>query len=131
MRATIAQVAALALAAVSLAACGGGGRNDDARRAVEQVNGGTAPFFVREFVDESGPVASCYIAPRPEREGEMLLVVTTKSSYWLQGTIDLDTPLLGQDITTGRNLDAETLSMLESDGDPCTVSAEDGTVALA
>jgi len=58
---------------------------DDAQRAVEQVNAGTAPFFVQEFVQESGPVASCQIAPRPEREREMLLAVVTKSNYWLQG----------------------------------------------
>ena len=131
MRATQAHLAALAVAAFLLAACGGGDGTDDTQRAVEQVNAGTAPFFVREFVEESGPVASCYIAPRPEREGEMLLVVTTKSRYWLQGTIDPDTPLVGQDITTGRNLDAETRSRIESDGQPCTVSAADGSVALA
>jgi hypothetical protein len=117
------------VATVSLAACGGGGGNDDTQRAIEQANSGTAPFFVREFLQESGPVAACYIAPRPERKGEMLLVVLTKTKYWLQGTIDLDTPLLGEDITTGRHLDAQTLSRLKSDGDPCTVSAHDGSVA--
>jgi hypothetical protein len=120
------------LATFSLAACGGdGGGRDDAQRAVEQVNAGTAPAFVQEFVEASGPIASCHIAPRPEREGEMLLAVVAKSNDWLQGTIDLDTPLLGHDITTGRNLDAQTLSMLEAEGEPCTVSTEDGTVSLA
>jgi hypothetical protein len=130
MRAALAHLAALPVAACSLAACGGGGGADDSQHAVEQVNAGTAPFFLRQFVQESGPVASCHIAPRPEREGEMLLVVTTKSRYWLQGTIDLDAPLLGQDITTGRGLDAETLSTVKSEGDPCTVSPADGSVSL-
>jgi len=122
------RVAGLAAAAAVLAACGGT-KTSDSQRAVEQVNAGTAPFFLREFVAESGAVASCHIAPRPDREGEMLLAVITKSDDWLQGTIDLDTPLLGEDITTGGNLDAKTLATLRS-GDPCSVSPEDGTVSL-
>ena len=61
----------------------------------------------------------------------MLLAVVTKSRHWLQGTIDLDTPLLGHDITRGGNLDAQTLAMLEAEGEPCAVSPEDGTVSLA
>ena len=123
------RVAVLAAAAAVLAACGGS-ETSDSQRAVEQVNAGTAPFFLQEFVQKSGPVASCHIAPRPEREGEMLLAVITKSNDWLQGTIELDTPLLGSDITTGGNLDAETLAMLRSQGEPCAVSPEDGTVSL-
>ena len=123
------RVAVLGAAAAVLAACGGT-KTSDSQRAVEQVNSGTAPFFLREFVEESGPVASCHIAPRPDREGEMLLAVITKSNDWLQGTIDLDTPLLGEDITTGGNLDAKTLATLRSQGDPCAVSPEDGTVSL-
>ena len=95
------RIAVLAAAATVLAACGGS-KTSDSQRAVDQVNAGTAPFFLQEFVEESGPVASCLIAPRPEREGEMLLAVITESNDWLQGTIDLDTPLLGHDITTGR-----------------------------
>jgi hypothetical protein len=118
----------LASAAAVLAACGGT-RTSDSQRAVEQVNAGTAPFFLREFVEESGPVASCHITPRPGREGEMLLAVITKSNDWLQGTIDLAAPLLGEDITTGGNLDAKTLAALRS-GDPCSVSPENGTVSL-
>ena len=117
-------------AAVSLLAACGGSETSDSQRAVDQVNAGTAPFFLQEFVEESGPVASCHIAPRPDREGELLLAVITKSDDWLQGTIDLDTPLLGSDITTGGNLDAETLAMLRSQGEPCAVSPEDGTVSL-
>jgi len=131
MRTTLVRLALLTVVALPLAACGGGGGGDDARRAVEQVNAGTAPFFVQEFVQESGPVASCHIAPRPEREGEMLLAVVTRSNYWLQGTIDLDTPLRGEDISTGRHLDPNTLSKLETEGAPCAVSPEDGTVSLA
>ena len=123
------RIAVLAAAAAVLAACGGS-ETSDSQRAVEQVNAGTAPFFLQEFVQESGPVASCHIAPRPDREGEMLLAVITESNDWLQGTIDLDTPLLGSDITTGGNLDAETLAMLRSQGEPCAVSPEDGTVSL-
>ena len=130
MRATLAHLAALALAAFSLAACGGGGGNDDTQRAVEQVNAGTAPFFLREFVVKSGPVRSCHIAPRPDREGEMLLAVVGESDDWLQGTIDLDAPLAGHDITTGGNLDPQTLAMLRSEGETCSVSPEDGTVSL-
>ena len=123
------RIVALAAAASVLAACGGS-KTSDTQRAVEQVNAGTAPFFLRDFVEESGPVASCHIAPRPDREGEMLLAVITESNDWLQGTIDLDAPLLGSDITTGGNLDAETLAMLRSQGEPCAVSPEDGTVSL-
>jgi hypothetical protein len=123
------RIAVLVAGAAVLAACGGT-KTSDSQRAVEQVNAGTAPFFLREFVEESGPVASCHIAPRPEREGEMLLAVITRSNDWLQGTIELDTPLLGSDITTGGNLDAETVAMLTSEGDPCRVSPEDGTVSL-
>jgi len=123
------RIAVLAAAVAVLAACGGS-ETSDSQRAVEQVNAGTAPFFLQEFVQKSGPVASCHIAPRPEREGEMLLAVITKSNDWLQGTIELDTPLLGSDITTGGNLDAETLAMLRSQGEPCAVSPEDGTVSL-
>jgi len=123
------RIAALAAAATLLAACGGT-KTSDSQRAVEQVNAGTAPFFLQEFVEKSGPIASCHIAPRPDREGEMLLAVITKSNDWLQGTIDLDTPLLGSDITTGGNLDAETIATLRSQGEPCAVSPEDGTVSL-
>ena len=123
------RIVALTAAASVLAACGGS-KTSDTQRAVEQVNAGTAPFFLQDFVEESGPVASCHIAPRPDREGEMLIAVITKSNDWLQGTIDLDTPLLGSDITTGGNLDAETLAMLRSQGEPCAVSPEDGTVSL-
>ena len=60
----------------------------------------------------------------------MLLAVITESNDWLQGTIDLDTPLLGHDITTGGNLDAETLATLKAQGEPCAVSPEDGTISL-
>ena len=123
------RVAVLAAAASLLAACGGG-KTSDSQRAVEQVNAGTAPFFLQEFVEKSGPVASCHIAPRPNREGEMMLAVITEPNDWLQGTIDLDRPLLGHDITTGGNLDAETLATLKSQGDPCTVSPDYGTVSL-
>jgi hypothetical protein len=130
MRAALAHLAALSVVALPLTACGGNAGTDDAQRGIEQVNAGTAPFWVREFVQESGPVASCYVAPRPDREGEMLLVVITKSGDWLQGTIDLNAPLLGDDITTGRHLDSQTLSMLESDGEACTVSPDDGSVSL-
>ncbi len=121
--------AVLAAAATVLAACGGS-KTSDSQRAVEQVNAGTAPFFLQEFVQESGPVASCHIAPRPDREGEMLLAVITESNDWLQGTIDLDTPLLGHDITTGGNLDAETIAAVKAHGEPCAVSAKDGTISL-
>jgi hypothetical protein len=123
------RIAVLAAAAAVLAACGGT-RTSDSQRAVEQVNAGTAPFFLQEFVEESGPVASCHIAPRRDREGEMLLAVITESNDWLQGTIDLDAPLLGHDITTGGNLDRATLARLRSQGEPCAVSPEDGTVSL-
>ena len=123
------RIAALAAAASVLAACGGS-KTSDTQRAVEQVNGGTAPFFLREFVVKSGPVRSCHIAPRPDREGEMLLAVIGESNDWLQGTIDLDAPLAGHDITTGGNLDPQTLAMLRSEGETCSVSPEDGTVSL-
>ena len=123
------RIAALAAAASVLAACGGS-KTSDTQRAVEQVNGGTAPFFLREFVVKSGPVRSCHIAPRPDREGEMLLAVVGQSNDWLQGTIDLDAPLAGHDITTGGNLDPQTLAMLRSEGETCSVSREDGTVSL-
>ena len=124
------RIAALAGAASMLAACGGGSKASDSQRAVDQVNAGTASFFLQEFVEKSGPVASCHIAPREGREGERLLVVITESKDWLQGTIDLDTPLLGADITTGGNLDAKTVATLKSEGDACAVSPEDGTVSL-
>jgi hypothetical protein len=130
MRSKPGSLALLAVAALALAACGGGDGRSDAERAVEQVNAGTAPFFVREFMEESVPVASCHIAPRPEREGEMLLAVITESEDWLQGTVDLDAPLVGQDITTGGHLDPQTLSMLETQGVRCAVSPKYGTVAL-
>jgi hypothetical protein len=123
------RIAALAAAASVLAACGGS-KTSDSQRAVEQVNAGTAPFFLREFVVKSGPVRSCHIAPRPDREGEMLLAVIGDSNDWLQGTIDLDAPLAGHDITTGGNLDPQTLAMLRSEGETCSVSPEDGTVSL-
>ena len=123
------RVAALAAAACVLAGCGGS-KTSDSQRAVEQVNAGTAPVFLHEFVKESGPVASCHIAPRPEREGEMLLAVITESNDWLQGTIALDTPLLGHDITTGADLDPKTIAALKAQGDPCAVSTENGTISL-
>ena len=123
------RIAVLAAAAAVLAACGGT-RTSDSQRAVEQVNAGTAPFFLQEFVEESGPVASCHIAPRPDREGEMLLAVITESNDWLQGTIDLDAPLLGHDITTGGNLDPKTIAAVKAQGDPCAVSTKDGTISL-
>jgi len=123
------RIAALAAAASVLAACGGS-KTSDTQRAVEQVNAGTAPFFLHEFVEKSGPVASCHIAPRPDREGEMLLAVVGESNDWLQGTIDLDAPLAGHDITTGGNLDPQTLAMLRSEGETCAVSPDDGTVSL-
>ena len=123
------RIAVLATAVLVLTACGGS-KTSDAQRAVEQVNAGTAPFFLQEFVEKSGPVASCHIAPRPNREGEMMLAVITESNDWLQGTIDLDRPLLGHDITTGGNLDPQTLAMLRSEGEICSVSPEDGTVSL-
>jgi hypothetical protein len=125
----MARIAALAAAASVLAACGGS-KTSDTQRAVEQVNAGTAPFFLREFVVKSGPIRSCHIAPRPDREGEMLLAVVGESDDWLQGTIDLDAPLAGHDITTGGNLDPQTLAMLRSEGETCSVSPEDGTVSL-
>jgi hypothetical protein len=123
------RIAALAAAASVLAACGSS-KTSDTQRAVEQVNAGTAPFFLQEFVVKSGPIRSCHISPRPEREGEMLLAVVGESNDWLQGTIDLDAPLAGHDITTGGNLDPQTLAMLRSEGETCSVSAEDGTVSL-
>jgi len=123
------RIAVLTAAASVLAACGGD-KTSDSQRAVEQGNAGTAPLFLQEFVEKSGPVASCHIAPRPDREGEMLLAVITESKDWLQGTIELDTPLLGHDITTGGNLDPKTLATLKSQGDTCAVSPEDGTVSL-
>jgi hypothetical protein len=123
------RIAVLTAAASVLAACGGD-KTSDSQRAVEQVNAGTAPFFLQEFVEKSGPVASCHIAPRPDREGEMMLAVITESNDWLQGTIDVDRPLLGHDITTGGNLDPESLATLTAQGDRCVVSPEYGTVSL-
>jgi len=124
-------VALLAAAAVSLAACGGNGGGHDAQRAVDQINAGTAPSHVREFVERYGPVKSCHIAPRPEREDEMLLAVITKSEDWLMATIDPEQPVIGQDITTGGQLDPQALSTLRSEGDDCVVSLDYGTISLA
>ena len=66
----------------------------------------------------------------PERADEMLLAVTTKSEHWLQATIHPEEPVVGQDITTGRYLDPQTASTLQSEGDDCVVSLDYGTISL-
>jgi hypothetical protein len=38
--------------------------------------------------------------------------------------------VVGQDISTGRDLDPQTLSTLKSEGDDCVVSLDYGTVSL-
>jgi hypothetical protein len=118
----------LAVSAPALAACGG--ENNDAQRAVDRVNGGSAPILLREFVEEGGKVSSCRLAPRAGRPGEMLLTVMTESDHWLQATIGPEQTLTGQDVTTSRGFDPKTAAELRARGDACQVSRADGTLSL-
>jgi hypothetical protein len=117
----------LAASAPALAACDG--KNDDAQRAVDRFNGGNAPIVLREFLEKSGAVSWCRIAPRPERSDQQLLTVITKSG-WLQATIDPDRTLPIEDVTVGGDFDSQTEAELRKRGEACRVSAADGSLTL-
>src|SRR5262249_29644287 len=130
MRAALLRLALLAVSAPALAACGEDEKPGDAQRAVEQVNAGTAPEFLREFVEEHGPVTTCRLAPRAGRDDELLLTLFTESDDWLQATIHVEQPVAGQDITTGGGLEPDRVAELKSQGDACIVDRGYGTLAL-
>jgi hypothetical protein len=132
MRDALLRLALLAVAAPALAACGEEktSKTSDAQRAVEQVNGGTAPEYLREFVEKNGAATTCRLAPRPGREGELLLTLLTDSDDWLQATVHVEQPVLGQDITTGGGMEPARVAELKTQGETCVVDRAYGTLAL-
>ena len=131
MRSALLRLALLAVSAPALAACDSGEqKTSDAQRAVEQVNGGTAPEYLREFIDKNGTVTTCRLAPRPGREGELLLTLFTDSDDWLQATVHVEEPVLGQDITTGGGMEPPRVAALKAQGQACAVDRAYGTLSL-
>jgi hypothetical protein len=118
----------LVASAPVLAACDGKG--DAAQRAADRFNGGDAPVRLREFIDRSGAISSCRIATRPGQSDQFLLTVISETGGWLQATIDPDETLPSHDVTVGGNFDSQTEAEYRSRGEPCRVSAEDGSVSL-
>jgi hypothetical protein len=130
MRAALLRLALLAVSAPALAACGADEKTSDTQRAVAQVNAGTAPEYLREFVEAHGPLTTCRVAPRAGRDGELLLTLLTESDDWLEATVHVEQPVLGQDITTGGGMEPARVAELKTQGDACAVDREYGTLAL-
>jgi len=124
---SILRIALLAASAPVLAACDG--KNDEARRAVDSFNGGNAPIVLREWLDTSGAVSSCRIAPQPGPSGQLLTIITT-TGRWLQATIDPKVTLPSEDVTVGGDFPPKTEAEYRKRGEACKVSAADGSLAL-
>ena len=130
MRTALLRLALLAVSAPALAACGADEKTSDTQRAVEQVNAGTAPEYLREFIYTNGSIATCRLVPRPGREGELLLTLLSDSDDWLQATVHVEQPVVGQDITTGGGMEPARIAELKTQGDGCAVDREYGTLSL-
>ena len=105
-----------------LTACGGGGKDGTARKAVTSFNAGSGPTQLSEFVDARGAVASCRLVPDTVYKGQMLLNVITKRGFWLQSTIDPNDPGHSLATTQGGSLDPSEAAERRSRGDACKVS---------
>jgi hypothetical protein len=98
---------------------------------VHRFNGGNAPIVLREFLERNGAVvSSCRIAVRPENSDQQLLTVIMNTGHWLQATIDPDHTLRIEDVTVGGGFDAKTEAEYRKRGEPCRVSAADGSLTV-
>ena len=132
---TLRRVALLAVSANLLAACGGGGK-DDLQVAVDRLNGGDASIRLRASLATGGGVSLCRITPQPNRPERLQLTVVMKDGSWYQATLDpeQDEQLQTENVTTGKNyaqrFGREHQAELRMTGRACTVSPDDGAVAL-
>jgi hypothetical protein len=111
--------------ALALSACGG--KHYDARPAVETFNAGAGPAMLSDFLQQSGAVSSCRLAPHPVYRGESQLSVVTTHGLWLQATID---PAHGDVSTTeGGSLDPKRAAQMRR-GVACRLSQTNGALSL-
>jgi hypothetical protein len=115
-----------------LVACGG--ENDDAQRALDGLNGGSASVRLREALEKGGGISFCSITPQAQATGNLVLTIVMRSEAWVQATMDPEREVRSEDVTTGGNFAQLFGTQAERDlrehGKPCRVSPADGTVSL-